>query len=89
LRTWLQGKSVFGVNLDVNWKKLKSRDLIGFLGGLIGLIRDLIVRILKFDGLLRTWLKKSKTNDQTEKQSYIKISYSHQTFTSYFFQQTQ
>jgi hypothetical protein len=44
----LQGKSVFGVNLGVNWKKLKYEDLIDFLGGLIGRIRDLSIRILKF-----------------------------------------
>jgi hypothetical protein len=66
LRTWLLGKSVFRVNLGVNWNKLKSTDLIGFLGGLIGWIKGLIVRILKFGRQLGTWLKKSKTKDQIE-----------------------
>ena len=67
MRTWLLGKSVFRVNLGVNWNKLKSIDLIGFLGGLIWWIKGLIVRILKFGRQLGTWLKKSKTKDQTEK----------------------
>jgi hypothetical protein len=67
LTTWLQEKSVFWVNLGVNWNKLKFRDLIGFLGGLIRWIKVLIVIILKFDKQLGTWLNKSKTKDQTEK----------------------
>jgi len=67
LTTWLQEKSVFWVNLGVNWNKLKFRDLIGFLGGLIRWIKVLIVIILKFDKQLGTWLNKSKIKDQTEK----------------------
>ena len=67
MTTWLQEKSVFWVNLGVNWNKLKFRDLIGFLGGLIRWIKVLIVIILKFDKQLGTWLNKSKTKDQTEK----------------------
>jgi hypothetical protein len=45
-------KSVFEVNLGVNWKKLKSKDLIDFLRSLIGRTKGLIVIILKFDGKL-------------------------------------
>ena len=67
MRTWLQEKSVFEINLGVNWNKLKSEDLIIFLGGLVGQMRGLIARILKFDGQLWTWLKKFKTKDQIEK----------------------
>jgi hypothetical protein len=63
-------KSVFRVNLGVNWNKLKSKDLIGFLGGLIGWIKGLIVRILKSSRQLGTWLKKFKANDQTEKKAH-------------------
>jgi hypothetical protein len=70
LRTWLLGKSVFRVNLGVNWNKLKSKDLIGFLGGLIGWIKGLIVRILKYSSQLGTWLKKSKAKDQTKKKAH-------------------
>jgi hypothetical protein len=36
------------------------------LGGLVGQMRGLMARILKFDGRLWTWLKKSKTKDQIE-----------------------
>jgi hypothetical protein len=67
LRTWLQEKSIFGINFGVNWNKLKSEDLIIFLGGLVGQMRGLIARILKFNGQLWTWLKKSKIKDQIEK----------------------
>jgi hypothetical protein len=42
-------------------------DLIGFLEGLIGWIKVLIVIILMFDKQLGTWLNKSKTKDQTER----------------------
>jgi hypothetical protein len=42
-------KISFGVNLGVNWNKLKSGVLFVFLGVLIGWIRGLIIRILKFD----------------------------------------
>ena len=38
----IQEKSGLWLNLGVNWNKLKSKDLNGFLGGLIGGIRDLI-----------------------------------------------
>ena len=37
---------------------------MGFLRGFIGRIKG--VRILKFDGWLKIWLKKSKTNDKTK-----------------------
>jgi hypothetical protein len=74
LRTWLLGKSVFRVNLGVNWNKLKFRDLIGFLGGLIGWIKGLIVRILKFGMQLGTWLKNSKTKNKTEKKTHEVVS---------------
>jgi len=47
-------KLVFGVDLGVNSNKLKLKDLISFFGCLIGRIRSLIVRILKFNGQLGT-----------------------------------
>jgi hypothetical protein len=65
LRALLQGKSIFGVNLGDNWNRVNSRDLIGFLGGLIRQIKGLIIRI--YDGQLWTSLKKSKTMDQIVK----------------------
>jgi hypothetical protein len=42
-----------------------------FLRGLIERIRGLIVRILKFERQLGTWLKKSKIQNQTEKRRMI------------------
>jgi len=67
----IAGKSIFWINLGVNWNKLNYGDLIGFLGGFIGQIKGLIVRILKFDGWLNIWLKKSKTNDKTKKGAWL------------------
>jgi len=57
--------------LGVNWKKLKSKDLIDFLRSLIGRTKGLIVIILKFDGKLGIWLNKSKTKDLTEKSTWL------------------
>jgi len=66
-------KSVFGVNMGINWKQLKYEDLIGFLGGLIEWIRGLILRILKLDGQLGTWYKILKIKDQTEKDMWFYV----------------
>jgi hypothetical protein len=63
----LQGKSVFGVNLGVNWKKLKFRDWNWTLKSLIGQIMGLIVKNLKFHSQLRVWMKKFKTKNQIVK----------------------
>jgi len=65
----LQGKSVFGVNLGDNWNRVNSRDLIGFLGGLIRQIRGLIIRI--FDGQLWTSLKKIQNHGPNCKKHVI------------------
>ena len=57
MSTWLQGKSISRVNLSVNCNKSNSEGLIYF-SGLIGWIKGIIVRILKFYKQLETWLKK-------------------------------
>jgi len=54
LRILLQGKSIFEVNLGVNWKKLKFGDWNQTLKDLIGQIMGLIVKKLMFGGQLRT-----------------------------------
>jgi hypothetical protein len=65
----MQEKLIFEVNLGFNWKKLKFGSWIVIFKSYFCQIRGLIAKILKFDGQLETWLKKSKTKDQTGKKN--------------------